>query len=79
MFVQTFLKQNVANRLFSMQKVTLKFKSVSLLWEFKQAIKAHEVEINLHKCTITCHCSGVEVSLAVQKFGAEVVTESHQQ
>lgn len=59
-----------------MQKMTLKFRSVGQLWEFKQTIKAHEVEVNLHKCTLRCNCSEAEVALAVEKFGAVLITEN---
>jgi hypothetical protein len=59
-----------------MQKVTLKFKSGKQLWEFKQQIRAQDVEINLRNCTLTCHCSEKEISLAIVKFGAEAVPGS---
>jgi hypothetical protein len=73
--VQTFFSQNLPTVCF-MQRVTLKFRSAGLLWAYKQEIKVHEVEINLHKCTLTCRCSEAEISLAVQKFEAEIVTEA---
>lgn len=62
-----------------MQKVTLKFKSSKQLWDFKQEIKAQDVEINLRNCTITCNCSEKEISQAIEKFGAEVVSGSSTQ
>jgi len=58
-----------------MEIVTLKFRSVSLLWGFKQTIKAHEIEINFQKCILLCNCSDAETTLAIEKFGAEIVTE----
>jgi hypothetical protein len=58
-----------------MQKVTLKFKSASLLWSFKQAIRAAEVQVDPMQCTITCACSETEVSLAIEKYEARVIAE----
>jgi hypothetical protein len=56
-----------------MNKVTLKFKSAKLLWEFKQRIDSTEVEVDLKLCTITCGCSEAEIALAVEKYGASLV------
>ena len=57
-----------------MQKVTLKFKSANQLWAFKQTIRAHDVEINLTHCTLTCNCSEMEISLAIEKYEAKVLS-----
>jgi hypothetical protein len=58
-----------------MPLVTLKFKSANLLWQFKQAIKAGNVNIDLKKCTLTCNCSAEEIKLAMEKYGAIIIEE----
>ncbi len=58
-----------------MQKVVLKFTSAALLWAFKQAIGAPEVDINLDQCTITCECSETEITLATTIYRAKIVGE----
>jgi hypothetical protein len=73
LFVQTISTFHFNHRPI-MQKITLKFKSANQLWAFKQLIKSQDVEINLNQCTITCNCSEDELTLAVGKFGAEVLS-----
>lgn len=58
-----------------MSSLTLKFKSANLLWQFKQAIKADEVSMNLQECTLTCNCSAEDIKLALTQYGAVVVRE----
>lgn len=58
-----------------MQKTILKFKSVGLLWKFKQAIEVYDMEINLQRCILACVCTEADVALAVTKFCAELLPE----
>lgn len=55
--------------------VTLKFTSANRLWQFKQAIKADQVNIDLKNCTLTCTCSTEDIKLAVEQYGAIVLEE----
>jgi hypothetical protein len=57
-----------------MKKVTLHFKSIQQLWQFKQAINTQEVEVNFDQCTLTCHCDEKEVQLAIDRFNAKVLS-----
>lgn len=72
-FVQILVSKNLAS---FVQKVTLKFKSVRLPWEFKQTVKAHEVEINFDRCTLARGCTKADVALAAKKLAAEFLNEA---
>jgi hypothetical protein len=56
-----------------MTKAILQFKSVFQLWQFKQAIAALDVAVNLSSCTLTCWCEEAQIRLALETYGATLV------
>lgn len=59
-----------------MELVTLRFPTVKLLWGFRLEIEADVFEINLRDHTLTCHCSEQYIKLAVEKYGAKLISSS---
>ena len=55
-----------------MKTITLVFPTMYVLWQFKNAIRANRVEINVQLCALTCDCREEEVKLAVETYGAKV-------
>jgi hypothetical protein len=60
----------------SKNKVQIRFPNLYLLWNFVQYIHATSVEINTAHKTLSCSCSEAEISLALQKFNAELLQVS---
>ncbi|HZH95985.1 MAG TPA: hypothetical protein VEY06_08875, partial [Flavisolibacter sp.] len=58
-----------------MKKTTLHFKTIFQLWNFKKAIAACEVEVNLSTRTLLCSCKTEEVRLALDNYGASQETD----
>ena len=53
-------------------KTILIFTSLSQLWSFAQAIKVNSLEIITSTKTLICDCSGVDVEIAQEKYGAKI-------
>ena len=55
------------------QKVTIRFSSLTKLWDFRMAIDASVFEMNLHMLTITCECTKKHIELAINQYKATLV------
>lgn len=61
-----------------MELATLQFPSVKELWNFRLAIEADVFEINLRDRRLTCHCEDKHIKLAIEKYGAKLVSSDPQ-
>jgi len=59
-----------------MEKVTLKFPSIIELWAFKRSIGLSSVVIVANQSMLHSSLPKEQVNVAVNNFGAKVITES---
>lgn len=59
----------------SKKEIRIRFDSLYALWNFAQSIHITDMEINTIDKVLICHCTEVEISLAIDKYGAEVLQE----
>jgi len=52
--------------------VSLKFKSLTNLMEFRLAVGARVFHISLDELVIDCECSDADIKLAIEKYDAVV-------
>jgi hypothetical protein len=55
------------------ERVTIRFTSLTKLWEYRLAINANIFEMNLNRLTITCYCTEEHIQLAISEFNGKVV------
>jgi len=60
----------------SKNKIQLRFPNLHVLWSFAQSIKSTSLEIDTAHKLLTCYCTESEISLAIEKFNAEVVPDA---
>lgn len=59
-----------------MEMVTLQFNTAKKLWTFRLEIEAKDLQVDLKQRTLTCHCTKKEIKLAIEQFGARLLTSS---
>lgn len=59
----------------SSKETRIRFGNLYALWNFAQSIRVTKMEINTRDRILICHCTEVEISLAIDKYGAEVLQE----
>jgi hypothetical protein len=58
------------------QNITFEFPSLIDLLAFRNEIRTSSFEMNPKKKYFTCECTEDQVNLAIQKFGAFVISET---
>lgn len=56
-----------------MNRVTLQFPDLHLLWSFAQTLKSHNLEIDTAVAVLTCDCSKENINEAIISYKATVV------
>jgi len=56
-----------------MKKITLVFPTMYVLWQFRNAIRANHVEINVSRCSLTCNCNEEQLKKAMSEYGAKIL------
>ena len=58
-------------------KVRIQFKNAHQLWNFAKRLKASDIEINISRVTLYCHCTEVEIRMLSQHGGLVIEQVSH--
>ena len=54
----------------TLEKITLNFPSLNLLWAFVRDAKINYIEVNTGKISLDCNCNPADVQLAKEKYSA---------
>jgi len=56
-----------------MNRVSLQFPNLHLLWSFVQTLKSNNLEIDTQTAVLTCSCSEENINNAVIKYKAALI------
>jgi hypothetical protein len=59
-----------------MNRVTLQFPDLHLLWSFAQTLKSHNVEIDTRTAMLSCNCNEENINEAVIKYKATLIDKT---